>query len=1402
MSKLKKRILALGMALVMTLTMIPVFASAALADEAPTAIKVELTVSNQGELAKANDDTVMGQKEVTVTDLNEDGKFTFDEALVAAHAAYNSPDGYTVSSGTVKKLWGVETTNTLFFTNGKGLSEGVTADTIQDGDVLLASINKDNTYWSDWYTEFDQQSVEATYGDDVTLVLTGYQGMMSYMSPEMAPVAGVTIKTADGAVLGTTDESGAVTFQTPAAGEYIVTAEGTVEGTVADWNLMNYKTMDGTVDGTAFVKYDWTTYDTFVAYTDEDYGDGPYPADEVKFIPMFDDEGEDTEWESLHYLKSNQLLADCPIMATASKLTVITPLERVLAAIGELSNDPRDFTAADKEKVEAIQAAYEALSAEDQATVDSTFNHPSGDGQSYGRVLEAALWAVRSFDTDTSTLLADGTYTTVTSESSKGKSDSSRVRNWWVESVEVAGGKATAKIYVTSGAATASKVTSYPTVWLGGESYAIDSNHYYYIPVDLNGTNYFGGVSSSMPRPIMYALNVEIAEPVGISNITNNTGMFNAVSASYMMNADGSATLTMALSGTGYKELYKGTFDQAVANGDGTADKGNDRWIHGYTNAAGKLEFQIPIAADEIGKVIPLVAVSNSYYTKYLNGQNDLARAFYPRQIELDTTTPALETGDADYYETFAVTNNVSMFSVASARMHIVGGPNSNGYKKDLEITMGSTSFGKVALSKARKADDEEQYDIVEKVVVLPVEWNKMGGETVTSVLADGERVTTSWWSNKNADWYERDMTLDAANKTLVFDTTIKAVDVLDQYYDSTKTLEEMKADIQAAITSGDLKVTPGLVDDMIEVIYVQYRDEKTDFYCMATKVLWDTLSDEEKEKVEEYDYYGADTGDASKDDTLNQDEIGKNEILVVSFGTSFNDSRIATIGGIEKAIAEAYPDWSVRRAFTAQIIINHIQSREGAIIDNVEQALERAVANNVETLIVQPTHLMHGAEYDELVEALEPYQDKMTIIVAEPLLGEVGADATIINDDKMAVAEAIVAAACKDAGYTDAAAAAADGAAIVLMGHGTEHVANITYEQMQTAMNKLGYANVFIGTVEGLPESTECSNVIAAVKAAGYKKVFLRPLMVVAGDHANNDMADPEDEESWVSQFTADGSFTSITAQIAGLGEIPAVQQIYVSHVTAVMVEKIADDIEDLPAADDITLDDYEDIMAVKDAFDALSDEDKAKIDPDAVKDLKLAAATVENLKAQEDIAELEEQIAALKEQLAKTPGWHTNDDGSKYYNDANGEKVKGWLKDNDKWYFMDKETGIMATGWVKDGSWYFMKEDGTMATGWVKDGDTWYYMNTSGAMQTGWLKDGNTWYYLKSSGAMAANEWCGGYWLNANGSWTYQPKGSWKQNSTGWWFGDTSGWYAKSTTQKIDGVDYTFNAAGYWVQ
>ena len=340
----------------------------------------------------------------------------------------------------------------------------------------------------------------------------------------------------------------------------------------------------------------------------------------------------------------------------------------------------------------------------------------------------------------------------------------------------------------------------------------------------------------------------------------------------------------------------------------------------------------------------------------------------------------------------------------------------------------------------------------------------------------------------------------------------------------------------------------------LIDAIYVQARTEETDAQCEAAKAAWDALTDAQKALVEgeeaSPDYFGLDTGDASKDDPRNQDEIGEKELLVVSFGTSFNDSRVADIKSIEDALQEANPDWSVRRAFTAQIIINHIQARDGEKIDNMEQALERAVANGVKQLVVQPTHLMHGAEYDEMCDAIDKVRDKFeSVEIAEPMLGEVGSDAAVINADKEAVAKAVVAAAVSESGYESTAAAKEAGVAYVLMGHGTAHVAKVTYSQMATQMDKLGYENVFIGTVEGEPEDTSCEAVIAAVKEAGYTTVVLRPLMVVAGDHANNDMAGA-DEDSWKTMFEAAG--LTVNCQISGLGRIADVQALYVAHTKA----------------------------------------------------------------------------------------------------------------------------------------------------------------------------------------------------------------------------------------------------------
>ena len=398
-----------------------------------------------------------------------------------------------------------------------------------------------------------------------------------------------------------------------------------------------------------------------------------------------------------------------------------------------------------------------------------------------------------------------------------------------------------------------------------------------------------------------------------------------------------------------------------------------------------------------------------------------------------------------------------------------------------------------------------------------------------------------------------------------------------DTAADAAEATDDASADADA---SSDDQKAADEVGALIDKIYVQERTDTTDDDCKAAKEAWDKLTDAQKELVTgenaDPDYFGRDTGDASKDDPRNQDEIGENELLVVSFGTSFNDSRAEDVKGIEDALAAAYPDWSVRRAFTAQIIINHVQARDNEVIDNMQQALDRAVANGVKNLVVQPTHLMHGAEYDEMTEAIDGYKDKFeSVAIAEPMLGEVGDDATVINDDKKAVAQAITDEACKVAGFDDMKAAADAGTAFVFMGHGTSHTANVTYDQMQAQMDDLGFTNAFIGTVEGEPEDTACDKVIEKVKEAGFKNVILRPLMVVAGDHANNDMAG-DDEDSWKSQFVASGNFDNVDCQIEGLGRIAAVEDLYVAHTKAAIdslgaTDNAAAD-ENAEAADDET--------------------------------------------------------------------------------------------------------------------------------------------------------------------------------------------------------------------------------------
>ena len=581
--------------------------------------------------------------------------------------------------------------------------------------------------------------------------------------------------------------------------------------------------------------------------------------------------------------------------------------------------------------------------------------------------------------------------------------------------------------------------------------------------------------------------------------VTNNYGMFKVSTAHITSNANGSYTLNIFMNSTSYDKAFAGPA-RAAANASQVIEAEQDM-------TAKTSKYVINLDSSQVNKEITVAFHSKKnamWYNRTLcvNLQDDT--------LLTDTSSIAPVADDAANipFDVSGADSSLGMFKITGVQS-VVNGDGT----VDITLVAGNSSraFTKIAFisQDATEAEKEEA-----AIVGTPVK-DSVNNEYMFTFSINVEDIGKT----KNISHYQ-------------------VKDGVGEWHNWSN---------QATLT---LKSTPSLVDQLIQAIYIQVRNEYTDKLCKAAKDCWDALSEEQKSDVAEGEYFSRDTGDASKDNPRNQDGISEKELLVVSFGTSFNDSRTTDIGGIEKALEIAYPEYSVRIAFTAQIIINHIQSRDNEIIDNMEQALERAVANGVKELLVQPTHLMHGFEYEEMCEMLDKYKDKFdTINIAEPLLNSVS--------DKYMVAESVIKEAAKDAGFASVEDAKnSKDTAFIFMGHGTTHEADVAYEEIQKTFKDMNFDNVFIGTVDAAEKEEFDPKAVKivkeAVKEAGYTKVVLRPLMVVAGDHANNDMADLSDEESWASIFKADG--LEVECQLAGLGAIAQIQELYVQHVACAL--------------------------------------------------------------------------------------------------------------------------------------------------------------------------------------------------------------------------------------------------------
>lgn len=725
--------------------------------------KVNVTVSNAGNLVLVN-------KSVTVKDLDKDGKLTVDEAMVALHKA-NKKGGYEVApDGWVTKLWGVANAGYLFFVNDAGIPGLVTNSYVRAGDNVVAAVLTDGVGYSDRYTYFTDKTLAGTTIDTFELNVKAFAGM----DGSAADPAGLQVGTwkknkftpLEDAVV---NEDGVVELTFPKAGTYTVVATGTIRGEVTNW------------------------------YVEP-------PVAEEKDCPII---------TPVCVIKVKK----APV-AKAAKVTVTVSNAGTLAlarATVTVKDTNKDGRLSFDEAMQATHKAYKknGYKVDKNGFVTKLWGVTGGGNLFYqndvcfdnpvpkqyisaGDDLYAAVLTDTVAWSDLYTYFTERDLTGFTGETFtltlKGVS-------WGTEVIP-------AGLQV----GTWTKKGGFTPI----EGAVTDANGQVKIAFDQAGT-YTVSAAGTAENIIMAPACTIKVEKVTELTITNNTNMFKAEKA-YLLPDGNDQVLVMSLSGTGYKNLYKGTYDQAVANGTNT-----DNWIQGYENASGKWEFRIPVLAGETW--IPLVAISQRNLDGYYNDQNVLARAFYPRQVVINAQAGTLVTNDYERTLPLTVTNSVYMFNVTAAVRHTLGGPNSNTYEDDLILTMGDASFDKAYVGSAEAAAAAADADTIAldsaNKFTIPVKWVATAGdpESVQSIV--GVPTVISFHSAGADRWYERKLTVSDTAATL---TAEYNGDIASAQVDVTVSNKGVLALAKAAVTVKDLDEDGELtVDEAMVAAHTAY---------------------------------------------------------------------------------------------------------------------------------------------------------------------------------------------------------------------------------------------------------------------------------------------------------------------------------------------------------------------------------------------------------------------------------------------------------------------------------------------------------------------------------------------------------------------------------------------------